>query len=302
MSKGLQSMQAKEFPWLKSHPSFVAPREVDGVLHRVPVLSDDLAQNLGNGSVESVFGIKEVTGPKSVLLTDGRVLEDIDTIMVCSGYHYDFSLVKGAGDPTDEAFAPDHYEKIRKSQYYDDENNKFPRLYQGFISEQYPESLAFLGHMLIAKSPFVLYDLVTMALASVWSGGYPLASSDEMRRDIDSHYDFMTGTLKNGAVPHLGFRLNWGSTYEWLNQAAGTGVTDRCGSWSWQGWKFWWSDRKFYGLLMDGTQVPAVYRLFDTGRGRKRWDGAREHIEKMNEAVKELGEEWEREERSKKTK
>lgn len=41
---------------------------------------------------------------------------------------------------------------------------------------------------------------------------------------------------------------------------------------------------------MGGIEVPATNRLFDTRRGRKPWAGARAQIEKMNEAVKVLGE------------
>lgn len=48
--------------------------------------------------------------------------------------------------------------------------------------------------------------------------------------------------------------------------------------------------------------MPAVYKLFDTGRGRKSWPGARESIMKTNQEVKELGEQWKRENRDRKTK
>ncbi|KAF5007223.1 hypothetical protein FDECE_6438 [Fusarium decemcellulare] len=283
MSKGMISMRAKAFPWLTDHPSFVSPRAIDGILHRVPIFSDDLAENLRDGLVNSVQGIQEVTGPRSVTMTDGTVLDDLDAIIFCSGYHYDFSIVKGPGDPTDSAIAPDHNKRIQAARYYSDDNH-FPRLYQGFLSEQYPESLAFLGHAIIMKPPFVLYDLISMALGSVWSGSYPIASPEERRRDIDAHYDFTARTLEYGPVPHLGLRLASGAaTYEWLNQAAGTGVTDRLGCFSREAWKLWWNDRKFYNLLMDGIDTPAVYRLFDTGRGRKPWAGARACIEKLNQ-------------------
>ncbi|RSL89192.1 hypothetical protein CEP51_001371 [Fusarium floridanum] len=301
MSKGLISQRNKAFPFLSEHSSFASSRPIDGILHRIPIFSDDLADNLRDGRVKSVLGIQEVTGPKSVTLTDGTVLDDLDAIIFCSGYHYDFSVVRGPGDPTDSAIAPDHNKKIEATQHYSDDN-KFARLYHGFLSEQYPDSLAFLGHVIIMKPPFVLYDLISMALAGVWSGSYPIESAEERRRDIDAHYNFMVKTLDIGPVPHLGLRLASAPTYEWLNQAAGTGVTENLGCFSWQAWKLWWNDRKFYNLLMDGVDVPAVYRLFDTGRGRKPWPGARAAIEEVNQQAKELGEEWERENQDKKTK
>lgn len=298
MTKMMINIRDKEWPHLKE---VFGTRPVDGVLHRVPLFSEHLADNLKDGTVKSVQGIKEVTGPKTITLTDGTVLEDVDAIIFCSGYGYDFSIVQGPGDPTDPAIAPDHHKRIEATKFYGEES-KFARLFHGFVSEQFPESLAFLGHMIIMRPPFVLYDLTTMALASLWSGDYPMPSAEERRKDIDDHYDYLVKTLQRGPAPHPGFRWRAKPTYEFLNQAAGTGVTDRLGCFTWEAWKLWWNDRKFYNLLMDGTDVPAVYRLFDTGRGRKPWPGARESIMKTNQEVKELGEQWKRENRDRKTK
>ncbi|KAF7542518.1 hypothetical protein G7Z17_g11505 [Cylindrodendrum hubeiense] len=299
MTKGLMAMRSKAYPWLSTHPSFTTPRKIDGLLHRVPFFSDDLAENLREGHIETVVGVEEITGPKSILLTDGQVLEDIDAIVFCSGYFYDFSVVRGTGNPTDPALAPDHHAAIQAARFYDPED-KFARLYRGFLSEQYPESLAIMGHMIIMKPPLPLYDVISMALASVWSGDHPIESAEERQKDIDIQYRFMVNALNRGPMHHLGFRVIGAKTYDWLNRVAGTGVTERLGNSSWEACKLWWSDRKFYNLLMDGTDVPAVYRLFDMGRGRKAWAGARERIEHVNAEIKALGEAWERENKDKK--
>lgn len=293
ISRGLINIRKKAFPWLNKHASFMAPRPIDGLMHRVPFFSDDLAQNLRDGRVEAVCGIDGVKGPKSVVLVDGTVLDDIDAIVFCSGYYYDFSLIKGPGNPTDEALAPDYHRRIQATRFHNP-TDKFARLYRGFLSEEYPESLAFLGHLIIMKPPFVLYDLVTMALGGVWSGSYPLEPAEEIHKDVDDHYDFIVDTLNRGHVPRLGLRIASRGTYDWLNRAAGTGVTERLACFSWEAWKLWWNDRRFYNLLMDGADVPAVYRLFDTGRGRKPWAGARDRIETVNEEVKAMGEAWQK--------
>ncbi|KAJ0357239.1 hypothetical protein COL154_010282 [Colletotrichum chrysophilum] len=282
------------------HPSFMSPRKLDGVEHRIPTFSNDLADNLRDGSVKAVTGVKEITGPKSVTLTDGTVLDDIDAIVVCSGYHYDFSLIKGAGNPTDPKKAPDNYKRINAAKYKDP-HDTLPRLYRGFISEQYPESLAVLGHFLIMGPPFVVYDLATMALSSLWSGQAPIPDQKEMARDINAHYDMVVETLGRGPVPHMGARMFGSDTFIWLNKIAGTGVTDRLLCFSLDAWKLWWNDRKFYNLLTDGVNSPPLLRLFDTGRGRKTWPGAKEAIIANNEDVKQLGEKW-KQEQDKKTK
>ncbi|KAH8889101.1 FAD/NAD(P)-binding domain-containing protein [Thozetella sp. PMI_491] len=290
----LVGARKKAFPSLNNHPSFSAPREADGIPFRIPMFSDELIHNLESGIVETVQGIAEITGPRSVTLTDGTVLEDIDAIIVCSGYGYDY-VVTGAGNPCDPAHAPDGYAAYKATRFYD-ERVPFPRLYKGFLSEQYPDSLAFLGPLLITKPPFVMYDLVTMALGSIWSGAYPVPSAPEMRKDIDEQYDFVVRMLNQGAMVYPGFRAQKaGETYTWLNKVAGTGVIERVGNWGREAWKFWWADRKFYGLVLDGPDTPHIYRLFDTGFGRKPWAGAREQIIATNEDVRQLGEKWKQE-------
>jgi len=300
MTKGMAAMTFKAFPALKTHPSFTQPRRLDGIPHRVPCFDNDLAENLASGVVRSCQGIEAFTGPKSIRLLDGTELDDTDAVVCCSGYHYDFSLIHGAGDPTDPKKAPDGYERMRKTKFYDP-HTLFPRLFHGFLSEQFPESLAFIGTMLIVRPPFVVADLETMALASLWSGQWPIPSAREMASDIDAHYDFIVKALNRGPTPHPGFR--WSSaraTYLWLNEAAGTGVNERLAAWGPEAWKFWWQDRKFYSLLMSGIDTPFVYRLFDTGRGRKAWPGAREAIEKTNREVEAMVDEWKKEEKAKK--
>ncbi|KAI1839941.1 hypothetical protein JX266_013859 [Neoarthrinium moseri] len=293
MAKSMHRAQMKAYPWLAEHPSFSKPRAAPTapMIHRLPVFSDDLAYNLRDGSVQSVMGVREISGGRSVTFTDGTVVDDLDCIVICSGYHYSFSLVAGAGKPIDPTKAPDQYREIRAAPHFE-ENNPFSRLYHGFISEQYPESLAFLGHVVAFSPSFVFYDLITMALANIWGGNAPLPTAKEMRQDIDAHYRFITSALKNDRVPHPGIRVDVRNTYDWLNKMAGTGVTERLGNFNAEAWNLWWSDRRFYNLLMDGVNVPAVYRLFDTNRGRVPWPGARSQIEKTNREVQEMEEAW----------
>ena len=75
---------------------------------------------------------------------------------------------------------------------------------------------------------------------------------------------------------------------EWLNDAAGNRVNEMLG-WGREGWKFWWNDRKLYKLLVDGIDTPFLYRVFEgrkgidgEERGRKKWEGARGVIFRVN--------------------
>lgn len=308
MTKGMQAAQHKAFPWLKTHASFSSPRPSPGapMLYRIPIFSDDLAQNLRDGAVQSVAGVSRVTGPRGVILTDGSVVDDLDAIIVCSGYRYDFSVVPGAGNPVDPRMAPDGYRRIRAAPHYEDDN-PFPRLYRGYISEQFPDSLAFLGHLVIMGPAWVTYDLATMALASLWSGSAAAPAPNLISADVDAHYTDMISALRVDKVTHLGIRVRGGETFDWLNDTAGTGLPSLLGNlFSLAACKLWWRDRRFYNLLMDGVNAPAVYRLFDTtetggggGGGRVPWSGARAHIEKVNAQVKQMGDEWKREDKAK---
>ncbi|KAH6688440.1 flavin-binding monooxygenase-like-domain-containing protein [Plectosphaerella plurivora] len=296
MGKGMAAAQAQAFPFLKDHPSMSKDRKDSTITSRVPFFSDYLPCYLRDGDIEDVCGVEEVTGARSVRLTDGRVLDDLDLIVLATGYNHDISLIDGKGDPNDPVFAPDGFKRIEAAPF-SKPGKKFPRLYRGFVSEQYPESLAVLGHLIFMKPPFVLYDLTSMALASLWSGAYPLPTASEMKQDIDKHYDFVVSCLQSATMPHWGWRVDCRETYIWLNQAAGTGLIEKVGGWGWEGWKFWWNEGKLYKLLMDGFDTPAAYRLFDIGRGRKAWPGALAQIEKTNKDIEELGKRWEEEQK-----
>jgi dimethylaniline monooxygenase (N-oxide forming) len=63
-------------------------------------------------------------------------------------------------------------------------------------------------------------------------------------------------------------------------------------TWGWAGWRFWWRNRDLYQLLVNGINAPAVYRLFDSGRGRKPWKDAMNSIERTQQEVKAIKEAW----------
>lgn len=301
MTRGMAAMMFKAYPTLKTHPSFAEQRgPLLGLPHRLPNFDNNLARNLESGAVQSCQGIEAFTGARSVRLLDGSMLHDVDAVVVCSGYRYDFSLIRGAGDPTDPSRAPDGFERMQRARFYDP-SVKFPRLYHGFISEAFPESLAFVGTMLFMKPPFTIADLETMALASLWTGQWPTPSAQEMARDIDKQYDAVVALLGRGPVAYPGFRWERArATYRWLNEVAGTGVNERIAAWGWEGWRFWWKERGLYNSIMGGVDTPFLYRLFDTGRGRKPWAGAREAIERTNREVEGMAERWKREEEERK--
>ncbi|OQO00824.1 hypothetical protein B0A48_13511 [Cryoendolithus antarcticus] len=287
-SKMLQGWQNEAFPGLKDHPALTGARLSGNPENSIPLISDHLPDLLLSGKVESVQGIARITGPNSLLLTDGTTLDHVDAILCCTGAHVDFSsLLPPSADPTNPSLAPDNFAALPP--HYRD-TGRVPLLYRGIISLQYPHSLAFLGHTLVLPGSTSVNDLISMGLAQLWSGKYPFPSQTEMQAEANSFYASLISTLKNGEIAHAGIRSDLAFS-RWLHEVAGTGLFEHVGSWtSWRCWKLWWSDRQFYKMLLDGVMSPHAWRLFDIGRGRKTWNGAREAVEKANADMRVLEE------------
>ncbi|KAK6432798.1 hypothetical protein LTR95_011026 [Oleoguttula sp. CCFEE 5521] len=287
-SKMLEGSQNEAFPGLKDHPALTGARLSGNPENSIPVISDHLPDLLMSGKVESVQGIARITGPNSVLLTDDTTLNNIDAILCCTGAHVDFSsLLPPSADPTNPSLTLDKFAALPP--HYRD-TGRVPLLYRGIISLQYPHSLAFLGHTLVLPGSTSVNDLISMGLAQLWGDKYPFPSEHEMQAEANAFYASLISTLKNGEIAHAGIRSDLDFS-RWLQEVAGTGLFEHVGSWtSWRCWKLWWSYRKFYKMLLDGVMTPHAWRLFDMGRGRKTWSGAREAVERANADMRALEE------------
>ncbi|PHH66711.1 hypothetical protein CDD82_1529 [Ophiocordyceps australis] len=280
------------FPALSLWPAFfdnISRRQ--RLPHIYPFFNDYFLSIVEQGQVDVKAAFGKFTGPRSVVLTDGEQLDDVDAVIVCSGYHEVPMPLSGPGIPTDPELSPERSEKLSKSPYYDPKS-PFPRLYRGLLSETWPESLACVGRFTAIRSTMVLFDLATMALASMWSGKHPLPDQAEMKRAIDARHDFVIRVLEKGPIVYTGITLNISETYWWWNEAAGTGINQMLGSWGLGGLKFWLTEPILYYMIMDGAFCPAVYRLFDTGKGRKAWPGARQAIFRVQEDVRRSNRAW----------
>ncbi|KAJ3958699.1 hypothetical protein N0V92_004689 [Colletotrichum tropicale] len=233
-----------------------------------PVVSDEIIPALERGDVESVAGIGEVTGDE-VELTDGRVLQ-VDAIVYCTGYKADFSIL----DPKDNPANMPNPEWVAAKGA---RGKPLPRLYKNVLSEKHPESLAFMGCVAFATGAFQLYDLAAMAIVQIWKGTSPLPSAGDIARSIDRQHAWTVALAKErNVMPAVVNGLEWTI---WADRTAGTGVDEYLG-WGWKGWKFWLQEPRFCSMLMGGIYSPHIYRYFD-GK-RKKWDGARAEIERLN--------------------
>jgi dimethylaniline monooxygenase (N-oxide forming) len=238
------------------------------------VAADEFVDGMRNAQIRPIAGIKEVTGPDSLVLTDGTAVSDIDTIVFCTGYKANLSMFDGS------PYDPTRHTSARWTNAKGANGRPLPRLYQNIFSVDHPDSLAFTYQVGFQFPVFMVYDLASMALAQVWKGNSPLPPKDEMIRQTDVYHRHLSdlaqsgqGTISPDVVPIP----DW---YRWVNRTAGTGVYEHLG-YGWTGWKFWLADRRFCTLLTWGLYSPHLYRIFE-GPKRKAWVGAREAIEKAN--------------------
>ncbi|KAH0442394.1 dimethylaniline monooxygenase 2 [Colletotrichum camelliae] len=240
----------------------------------LPLFSDNLTDSLESGAVQSVDGVSRIVGPKNVELTDGKVIK-VDTIIYCTGYMSDYSLLDPKYDPTRET-TPD-WAAARGSR-----GKPLPRLYQGVFSLSHPHSLAFQGAVALTMSQFQINDLSSMAVTQVWKGRSALPPQEEMEQAVDKHHAWMVELAREGSVlPQTVNPYQW---VDWADQTAGTGVNKYLG-WGWKGWKFWFQEPRLCSILMGGVYSPHIYRIFD-GK-RKKWDGARTEIERLYKVANE---------------
>lgn len=243
------------------------------IKHKVPTVSDYLIPYLRDGTVISTASPGRIIDDYDVELEDGKVVQ-VDVIIFCTGYDSDFSVM-GKYDPTLTSEGTyDHYT---------------PRLYQNILSLDHPDSLAYIGIAIAFQPAFLTTDLSTMALAQLWStkpASPPFPALAEMQAWHRNHVQWVNSIRATHPTRKMiKFSIPDGPWMKWVQDTAGTNLDENLGWTSLKAWKFWWSNPRFYYMLTNGVYTPIFYRLFDGDR-RKKWDGAREAIEKMNANVK----------------
>ncbi|KAJ5885164.1 dimethylaniline monooxygenase [Penicillium taxi] len=239
-------------------PSLILP----GVWERVlPFLQD--------GSLTSLKGLTKFVGPKSIEFADGTVLDDVDTVILATGYEADFSLlsevVERSRPNLDWYQGPDMY-----------------RLWMNLFPPRWADSVAVLNYSTFGRTNgFSFADMMSMAISSAWQGIEPFPSIENMECHVDEHQRWIAKRWRIEPNTPTSAVKPW-EFQGWLHRAAGTGMENL--GWGWKGWKFWWQDREMYKLMKDGVETVHMYRFFETDR-RQAWPGSRNAIVHVNEVV-----------------
>lgn len=271
----VRGMSAKAFP---DTPDEWGLRPYQSLAVTTPLMADTIFPFLKLGFAEPISAVKEITGSRTVVLTDGRVLEDIDSIIYCTGYH--------VCTPQDLVPKPDPVASTANTLSYDPYPwgpGSSPYLYRNMIpldpDPSVRESLAFMGHGAVPYPGLVQFDLQAMAISQIWRGWSPLPPHREM---LDWHASYTArrkakasryGVDKDDCSTFYPVIMPFEELFPWLNETAGSGVFETFGGklggmFNLRAWRLWWQDRELWDLCTKKVLSPTVFRAIETG-GRK---------------------------------
>ncbi|KAI5362238.1 Putative flavin monooxygenase, FAD/NAD(P)-binding domain superfamily [Septoria linicola] len=270
----LSSISKKAYP---KQPASWGLSPAPSLAVTTPLIASEIWPHLQSGLCEPCSAVKRFTGPKRVELTDGRILEDIDSIIYCTGY-----------TPTIPMRLPDDVNPYPVS---DEPSVWYRHMYPIHPDEKIRNSLALCGHGAFALPGFCQFEMQASATSQTWQGKSTLPPLKVMERWHTDYTAWRTATAKkyHARSTFYPFFVPMTDYAVWLDQTAGIGIKAHFGfveRWTnWCAWKLWWDDRKLYYACLNGLASPAIYALFDMGK-RKPWKGAREQIFADNATVK----------------
>lgn len=207
-------------------------------------------------------------------LSNGRVLEDIDAIIYCTGYDFAVPYLS-------EEFNP--YPVVGEPAY----------LYRGIVSlhpdPSVRDSLAFLGQTAVTLPGLLQMELQAMAVSQLWRDTSQIPPLDEMKQWHKGWMDWRKGMIARQKLKSTFYTafVPMSGHITWLDKTAGTGLFENFGWLKPRAWAFWWKDRELYKMCTSGLFTPVICRLFDMGKRKPiEWERAREMIFSENERAK----------------
>lgn len=248
---------------------------VPSVTLKLPGSFEGVVPCLEDGSARSVHGLRRFLGPRKVELDDGTVLDDVDAVLLCTGYRSDWALAESFVETSVPTACG--YDKAPGG------GEPMYRLWMNIFPPRYADSCALLCYSAFGKSNgFSFADVTSMAVSNVFRRAHPLPGLDAMNSWINDHQKWVASRWKLDHNIDTSMVKQW-EFQGWLHEAAGTGM-ENLSLFGWKGWKFWWREREMYKLMNDGVETAHMYKYFETGK-RKTWDGAREAILHANQVV-----------------
>ncbi|XP_066913696.1 dimethylaniline monooxygenase [N-oxide-forming] 2-like [Clytia hemisphaerica] len=143
------------------------------------IINDELPYRVAFGKVKIRKEIIKTEG-RSVYFNDGQVQEDVDTIVLCTGYTREYPFLD---------------ETILKPQ----RKGKFLPLYKGMFPVQHNECLAFVGMFSIFNSVAIGVEMQSRFIAERFKRNIKLPTEEEMAKEIQSHLQMFDDQFKGEA-------------------------------------------------------------------------------------------------------
>ena len=243
-----------------------------------PLIASEIYPHFESGFCEGVPEVRRIVRSREVELESGRLLDDVDAIIYCTGYH---STIPVAIEP--QELDPYPYPGSPPQLY----RNIFPLHSDPAIRN----SLAFLGQGGVAWPGFAQHEIQNQCVSQIWLGNSSLPPLSEMQRWHRDYLSWRESMIKHYSPGSTFYTVFMPMTdhLTWMDTCAGLGIRHHFGWLSrWvnrKAWQLWWNDRKLYDIILTGLTSPAIFRLFDDGK-RKAWRGAREQIFIDNDRAK----------------
>ncbi|CAK1364803.1 uncharacterized protein RHO25_009677 [Cercospora beticola] len=269
----LNMMSKKAYPnqhasWgLSPAPSFAVT---------TPLIASAIWPHLESGLCEPVAAVKRFVGPKSVELSSGRILEEIASVIYCTGYDAEVPVKLPA--------------EIEPYPVPGEASSYYRHMYPIHPDPQLRNSIALCAHGAFALPGFSQFFVQINAISQIWLGNSSLPSLTEMESWRQKYRAWRSAVAKKyrAQSTFYPFMVPMADYAAWLDRTAGIGIREHfgvVGRWvNWCAWKMWWQDRELYNICQSGMTSPAIYALFDVGK-RPAWPGARQQIFADNAAV-----------------
>lgn len=270
-------MAKKSFPNKPASLGSLLTAKPPSVAVAPPLIASEIYPHFESGFCEGVPGIRRISGARSIELTSGRTLDNVDAIVYCTGYNMTI--------PVEMEPSLNPYPSPGSSA------NLYRQIFPLHPDPDIRNSMAFLGQAAVPFPGLPQHEMIAMCISQIWRGKSSLPPFAEMQKWLRDTQAWRADQTKRYQAQSTFYPVfvPMADHLVWMDSCAGLGIRRHFGllsRWtSWEAWKFWWNDRELYNLCLTGLTSPAMFRLFDEGK-RKAWPGARAQIRIDNERVK----------------
>eukprot|EP00795_Rhopilema_esculentum_P010471 gene10471-19181_t len=227
-----------------NHANFGLERDAaDPSPHSVPLINDEIATRISTGSLLIKPAVMK-TKDRKVYFNDGTFVDNVDTLILCTGYKREFKFLKKT-DLVDMGIG-----------------EKYLGLYKYIFPTKHIGKIAFIGMTGVSGSVCPVFEMQARYAVEVFKGTMKLPSDTAMNKNVSKSMEHWK-QIRNKASEMM--RVNFISYQDEL--ASEIGVKPCL-------WSLLLKDPVLAWHLFFGPACPYQYRLSGPGA----WDGARDTI------------------------